>query len=78
MKTCYHCGGKVEKRLVEVKISDVVVSNVYADVCKRCGEKYFDTKTATFIQKVTSFVNTKKKEYMLEVTKGVSTETGSQ
>ncbi len=73
MKICYHCEGKVEKRLVEVKIGDVVVTDVYADVCKRCGEKYFDSKTATFIQKVTFFVNSKKKEYMVEVAKGVST-----
>jgi YgiT-type zinc finger domain-containing protein len=74
MKTCYQCGGSVERKVVEVKIGGVVVTEVYADVCKRCGEKYFDSKTATFIQKVASFVDTKKKEYLVEVSKSGATE----
>lgn len=67
MKTCYQCGGPVERKFVEVKIGGAVITDVYADVCKRCGEKYFDSKTATFIQKVASFVDSKKKEYLAEV-----------
>ncbi len=74
MKTCYNCGGKVDKKLVEVKIGDMVITNVYADVCDRCDEKYFDSKTATFIQRVASFIKDRKKEYLLEVAKGVSPE----
>ncbi len=70
MKTCYQCGGPLERKFVEVKISGIVVAGVYADVCRRCGEKYFDSKTATFVQKVASFVDTKKKEYLVEVSKG--------
>ncbi len=72
MKTCYQCGGKIERKVVDVKIGNTLVTDVYADVCKRCGEKYFDTKTATFIQKVTSFIESKKKEYLLEVSKGAA------
>ncbi len=72
MKTCYQCGGEVKRKLVDVKIGNTVVTDVYADVCTRCGEKYFDTKTATFIQKVASFIEIKKKEYLLEVSKGTA------
>lgn len=72
MKTCYQCGGEVERKVVDVKIGNTLVTDVYADVCKRCGEKYFDTPTATFIQKVTSYIETKKKEYLLKVSKSAA------
>jgi hypothetical protein len=34
------------------------------EVCSKCGEKYFDTPTATFIQEVSSFVKSKKPELL--------------
>ncbi|NOZ76140.1 MAG: YgiT-type zinc finger protein [Euryarchaeota archaeon] len=69
MKTCYQCGGPVKRKFAEVKIADAVVTDVYADVCQRCGEKYFDSRTATFIQKAASFIESLKKEYLLEASK---------
>ncbi|ATZ61482.2 MAG: YgiT-type zinc finger protein [Methanosarcinales archaeon Met12] len=67
MKTCYSCGGKVEKKLVEVEIRGVSVREMPAEVCTQCGEKYFDTKTATFIQRITSYVSSKRREYLADV-----------
>ncbi|MCK4476103.1 MAG: YgiT-type zinc finger protein [Methanophagales archaeon] len=67
MKTCYLCGGDIEQRVVEVEVEGVVVKNVPAEVCTQCGEKYFKTKIATFIQKVTSYINERKKEYFADV-----------
>ena len=41
MKTCYMCGGDIERRIVEVE--GVIVKDVPVEVCTRCGEKYFNT-----------------------------------
>ncbi|NOR76840.1 MAG: YgiT-type zinc finger protein [Methanophagales archaeon] len=65
MKTCYMCGGDVERRIVEVE--GVIVKGVSVEVCTRCGEKYFNTKAATFVQKITRYVNDAKKGYLIEV-----------
>lgn len=67
MKTCYMCKGPVELSLVEVEVRGVVVKDMPAEVCKRCGEKYFDTKTASFIQEITKCVDDKKRGYFVEV-----------
>ena len=56
MKRCYMCHGKIEKRLVDVTIEGVVVKDIPAEVCTRCGEQYFDTETAAFIQNIARYV----------------------
>jgi YgiT-type zinc finger domain-containing protein len=56
MKTCYMCKGIVELSIAEVEVGGVVVKDMPAEVCSRCNEKYFDTRTASFIQEVAGFV----------------------
>lgn len=48
---CVMCEGKTEKKLVEHKEFGVSLGKFRADVCKKCGETYFDEKTAEEIQK---------------------------
>ena len=67
MKTCYMCGGDIERRIVDVEVEGVIVKDVPVEVCTRCGEKYFNTKAATFVQKITRYVNEVKKGYLIEV-----------
>lgn len=67
MKTCYMCKGETELSLVDVEIKGVVVKDLPAEVCKQCGEKYFDTKTASFIQEITGCINEKKKGYIVDI-----------
>jgi YgiT-type zinc finger domain-containing protein len=45
METCYICKGNVESSLVDVEVGGVVVKDVPDEVCSRCNEKYFDTRT---------------------------------
>jgi YgiT-type zinc finger domain-containing protein len=48
---CYLCGGGIEQRLVTAENwwgDDLaLVENVPAQVCKNCGERYFDAATCT-------------------------------
>ncbi|GFO98194.1 hypothetical protein ig2599ANME_2417 [groundwater metagenome] len=67
MKTCYMCKGPVELSLVNVEVGGVVVKDVPVEVCKRCGEKYFDTKTASFIQEISKCIDDKKRGYMVDI-----------
>ena len=67
MKTCYMCGGDIEKRIVDVEVREVIVKGVPVEACTRCGEKYFNTKVATFVQKVARYVSDEKKGYLIDV-----------
>ncbi|MCX9014149.1 MAG: YgiT-type zinc finger protein [Candidatus Methanoperedens sp.] len=67
MKTCYMCKGEVKLSLVDVEIKGIVVKDIPAEVCTRCGEKYFDTKTASFIQDITGCINEKKRGYIVDI-----------
>jgi len=53
---CRVCKGTI------VEIEGVVVKEVPAEVCSRCGEQYFDASTVTFVQSVANFVKQKKSE----------------
>jgi YgiT-type zinc finger domain-containing protein len=64
MKTCYSCKGNVVRKRINVEINGVVVQDVEAEVCERCGEEYFNTRTATFIQNVARFVEKEKAQVM--------------
>jgi YgiT-type zinc finger domain-containing protein len=64
MKKCYACGASIVKKKINVEIEGIVVKQVMAEVCPKCGEKYFDTPTATFIQEVSSFVKSKKPQLL--------------
>ncbi len=67
MKTCYLCKGKVKLSLVDVEVKGVVVKDMPAEVCTQCGEKYFDTKTASFIQEITGCIDEKKRGYIVDI-----------
>ena len=67
MKTCYICGGDIEKRILDMEARGVVVKDVPVEVCTRCGEKYFNTKAATFVQKVARYVSDERKGYLIDV-----------
>ena len=73
MKTCYMCHGELKRDIVQVRIDNVIVNDIIADVCQRCGEQYFDTKTSTFIQNVTRYIEEQKRACTLEAIKAAST-----
>lgn len=50
------------KKSVNLELEGVIIKEIMAETCDRCGEKYFDTKTATFIQDITNFIKNKKTE----------------
>ena len=64
MEKCFMCGGNVVRRLVDVELGNIIIKNVPVDVCMRCGERYFETKVATFLQLVSSFEEKKRKELL--------------
>ena len=47
---CIICDGETVKRNVEHKEFGILLGNFKADVCKKCGETYFDEETAGNIQ----------------------------
>ena len=47
---CIICDGQTIKKNVEYKESGVLLGNFNAYVCQKCGETYFDEKTAEKIQ----------------------------
>lgn len=47
---CVICNGETVKKNVEHTESGVSVGNFNAHVCQKCGETYFDEKTAEKIQ----------------------------
>lgn len=44
------CGGSTETKQVEHKEFGVLLGRFRADVCTKCGETYYDSKTAAAIQ----------------------------
>lgn len=44
------CGGKTVKKNVDYREYDVFLGNFKAEICKKCGETYFDEKIAEKIQ----------------------------
>ncbi|MFQ6130115.1 MAG: YgiT-type zinc finger protein [Candidatus Hadarchaeaceae archaeon] len=67
MKKCRVCGGQIDTKNVDVETAGVVVKGVPAEVCSKCGERYFDTSTATFVQSVANFVKQKRNELSTEL-----------
>ena len=47
---CVFCGGLTTKRMTEYKEFGVSLGNFKAHICNKCGEIYFDEKTAERIQ----------------------------
>ncbi|HLC64747.1 MAG TPA: AbrB/MazE/SpoVT family DNA-binding domain-containing protein [Candidatus Nanoarchaeia archaeon] len=48
---CVICGGNTQRKNVEHKEFGISLGMFKADVCEKCGEAYFDEKTADEIQR---------------------------
>ena len=64
MKRCFMCGGEVVRRLADIELGNIIIKNVPVEVCTRCGERYFETNVATFLQLVSSFEEEKRRELL--------------
>ena len=55
-ETCEYCNGEVRAKTVTVyyrhKGKPVVIENVPARVCRRCGERYYDATTVEKMEAV--------------------------
>ena len=53
---CFICKGELEEKkvnyLVELQDSIIIIKEVPAKVCKKCGEQYFNDNTAENIEKI--------------------------
>ena len=49
---CQICDGKLMKRNVLYRVYDTKLGTFPADVCERCGEQWFDEKTAKKIEAI--------------------------
>ena len=47
---CIMCGGTTSKKTAEYKEFGISLGDFKADVCEKCGETFFDEKTAELIQ----------------------------
>ena len=47
---CIMCGGNTVKSAVDYSEYGILFGNFKAEVCKKCGETYFDERTAEKIQ----------------------------
>jgi len=60
-ESCEYCGGEVRARKVTVpyrhKGKLIIIENVPAGVCQRCGERYYDAVT---IEKMEAIVRLKR------------------
>ena len=60
---CDLCGGKLKHKKVDLELHIqkelLICEGLPADVCKQCGEKYFDAKVSA---KIDEFVKKYKKE----------------
>lgn len=56
MKKCRVCSGELEKENVTVerewKARKIIIEEVPAEVCKQCGESYFDAETTLQLEKI--------------------------
>ena len=53
---CFMCKGQMEdkkvKYLVDLENTIIIIKDVPAKVCQKCGEKYFEDDTAKNIEKI--------------------------
>lgn len=54
---CYYCGGSTEPRVVDDLYAEggvyVAVEHVPADVCRRCGERYYSPRVTERLVEIT-------------------------
>ncbi len=51
-KICEECGGRIEKKKIEVNMYGKNLGSFMAEVCLKCGEEVFDEKTSAEIDKI--------------------------
>lgn len=65
---CFMCKGELEVKkvnyIVDLDNTVIVIKDVPAKVCKKCGEKFYDNETAANIEKMVNQL----KELAVEVT----------
>ena len=65
---CFMCKGELEKKkvnyVVDLEKTIIIIKDVPAKVCKKCGEKFYDDETAKNIEKIVNQL----KELTVEVT----------
>ena len=65
---CFMCKGDLEEKkvnyVVDLENTIIIIKDVPAKVCKKCGEKFYDDSTAKNIEKIVN----KLKELTIEVT----------
>lgn len=53
---CFMCKGETEKKLVnylvDIDNTIIIIKEVPANVCKQCGERYFDNDVMKNIEKI--------------------------
>lgn len=53
---CFMCKGDLEEKqvnyVVDLENTIIIVKDVPAKVCKKCGEQYFDDETTENIEKI--------------------------
>ncbi|MCR5147025.1 MAG: type II toxin-antitoxin system MqsA family antitoxin [Clostridia bacterium] len=53
---CFMCKGETEKKLVnylvDVDNTIIIIKEVPANVCKQCGERYFDNDVMKNLEKI--------------------------
>ena len=53
---CFMCKGETEEKLVnylvDLEKTIIIIKQVPADVCKQCGEKYFDNEVMKNLEKI--------------------------
>lgn len=67
MKECYQCRGAVIKIVGPITINNIRLDDIPHEECQQCHEKYFDVKTATFMQRVGKYVKQERKKLFLEI-----------
>ena len=65
---CFKCKGKLEEKrvnyMVDLEKNIIIIKEVPAKVCNKCGEQYFDDETSENIEKIVN----KLKKLAIEVT----------
>lgn len=70
-ETCEYCNGEVREKTVTVpyrhKGKLVIIENVPARVCRRCGERYYDAVTVERMEAIARRKKTVEKTMMVPV-----------
>jgi HTH-type transcriptional regulator/antitoxin MqsA len=70
-ETCEYCGGELRAKIVTVhyrhKGKLILIENVPARVCRRCGERYYDATTVEKMEAIAQRKRTKEKTVLVPI-----------